>query len=165
MGSEATITPAATPSTTVDHVDVDAAIPSSDITADHIQAIDEDRIDQPDQGEASTPWDADEGETPIEINQRADIEERHNTPEAISIQIEALDQGWAPPSDSPKVSGESTRFDAIENQIDEQSRKNPLHIDVEEIVDEAEVGYGGLEPSIGGELDSTLMMMEQMMND
>src|SRR5436305_4781252 len=74
LGSEAIITPAATPSRTVDQLDEHAAIPSSDAAADHTQPVSEDRSDQPDQEEAPTPRDRNE-----DINRRADTEGHHNT--------------------------------------------------------------------------------------
>jgi hypothetical protein len=92
LGSEAIITPAATP-TTVDQFDNDAAIPSSDTAADYIQPISKDRSNQLDQEEVPTPWDIDRGKIYTDTNQRADTERYYNTPEAISIKVEVLDQG------------------------------------------------------------------------
>jgi hypothetical protein len=151
LGSEAIITPAATP-TTVDQLDGDAAIPSSDAAADHIQPISEDRSDQPDQEEAPTPRDTDGGEIYTDTNQRADTEGYYNTPEATSIKVEVLDQGWSPPSDPPDVSGETTRSDAVESPIDEEGWENPLHAHIEKIADGTEVGHRKLELSIDGGL-------------
>jgi hypothetical protein len=92
LGSEAIITPAAT-STIFDQLDGDAAIPSSDAAADYIQPISEDRSDQPDQEKAPTPRDTAGGEIHTDTNRRADTEGHYNTPEATSINVEALDQG------------------------------------------------------------------------
>jgi hypothetical protein len=149
LGSEAIITPAATP-TTVDQLDGDAAIPSSDAAADHTQPISEDRSDQPDQEEAPTPRDTDGGDIHTDTNRRADTEGHHNTPEATSIKVEALDQGWTLPS-APDESGETTS-DAVESRIDEEGRENLLHAHIEKIADETEVGHRKLELSIDGEL-------------
>jgi hypothetical protein len=92
LGSEAIITPAATP-TTFDQLDGDAAIPSSDAAADHIQPISKDQSNQPDQEEAPTPLGTDRGEIRTDTNRRADTEGHYNTPEATSIKVEAPDQG------------------------------------------------------------------------
>ena len=61
------------------------------------------------------------------------------------IKAEALDQGWTPPSDPPNVSGETTRSDAVESRIDEESWENPLHAHIEKIADETKVRHCGLE--------------------
>jgi hypothetical protein len=151
LGSEALITLAATP-TTVDQLDGDAAIPSSDTAADYIQPISKDRSNQPDQEEAPTPWDTDRGEIHTDTNKRADTEGHNNTPEATSIKVEVLDQGWTLPSNPPDVSGETTRSDAVVSRIDEEGREILLYIYIEKIADKTEVGHRRLELSIDGKL-------------
>jgi hypothetical protein len=67
LGSEAIITLAAIP-TTVDQLDSNTAIPSSDNTADYIQPISKDWSNQPDQKEVPTPQDTDRGKIYTDTN-------------------------------------------------------------------------------------------------
>jgi hypothetical protein len=94
VSPKAIITPAATPSVTVDELDNGTATPDSGSVADQTRAINQDQSVHTTQDEASTPEDIGGGDP------RGGTEESHATPLAIKHIHEALDHGLTPTSES-----------------------------------------------------------------